>query len=208
MRPLEDWLGFKVQYKGFVETWWEQENGQTRFLFENVAIQPFTHLHDKHKPRRIDHLWLYLGKPPEGVEVAERKITRLEQMVGCGEVIRYRRSDGSYDFGIKHLPALHLDKALLGLRPKRINNFQEMATLAKQILEMIDQGQVLTAKFDADIGYIRKRTEELLNFYEAQLRIQAQYEERKRKQQQKKPLLSPVIYPKAERTKTLGFSRN
>lgn len=207
LRPLSDWLGWKVQYKGFMTNWMTLEDGTRKFFFETVLIKPWVHLHGEHKARQIDHLWVYLDDSPIPVS-NKAKIKRFDQMVGTGVVVRYWRKDGTPDYGIDHQAASHLDKAIYQLKNRRFSSFKDAAFITGELINAIDQGVVLVP-FGDDPTSRRNKLEKLRDFYLSQQPAEERYEEIKRQNALKpQPCVDILTFPKREKTSVAGFTRN
>jgi hypothetical protein len=226
-RPLADWLGFKVQYHGHLLNWEELPSGETRYLYSPIKIVPWKHIHGDRPVRRIDHLWLYLEGGVQDINRQNRELikgkgknvnkplTRLDQMIGCGYVVRYQRLDGSFDYGVKHTPSIVLSHALVAIRrstprsrPKNIQEVQKPLGVLRSTIEYIDSGLVLSG-FNADLRKVRSELGEMLKVYEDELKIQQDAIDRLCRKQEKSSILE-ITYPHSERKpkKTLGFSQS
>jgi len=226
-RPLADWLGFKVQYQGHVIDWQELPSGETRFLYSPIKICPWKHIHGDRLTRKIDHLWLYLEGGIEDINKQNRELvkksgknidkplTRLDQMIGCGYIIKYQRKDGTSDYGVKHTQSIVLSHALVAIRrstprskPKSIEEVQKPMEIIRSTIGYIDSGLILSG-FNGDLRTVRSDLGEMLRVYEDELKIQQDAIDRSIRRQSKRSIFE-VEYPRSERKakKTLGFSQS
>ncbi len=205
-RPLADWLDWKVQYKGYITNWETLPSGQRRFFFETVQIKPWVHLHGEHRPRQIDHLWVYLDDLPIPVS-NKRQMKRFDQMIGSAIIKQYRRKNGLLDYGVDHQAAIHLDKALQNLKQSKFKSFRDAEEVCGELIDAIDRGTVLIP-FGEDPTKRREKLVALQTFYTSQKETEARYEQIKRQNALKpRPNSNILLFPKREKKPATGFTR-
>jgi hypothetical protein len=206
-RPLSDWLGMGCQYKGYISNWEVLPNGNRRFFFQTVLIKPWIHLHGDHAQRRIDHLWVYLPESP--IRISNKtNFKRLDQMIGVGTITQYRRKDGSFDYGIDHIAAAHLDKALHSLRMRKFKDYKEAEAICAEMIDAIDRGLVLIG-FGEDPTERRRELVELRESYILQQPVEERYRELRRQDALKpRPSVDILTYPSRKQISAKGFAQS
>lgn len=147
-RPLSDWLGQRVRFQGYLDHWKPLDNGDMAYLLTNVRVR----LYLGGEIRLLDHLWQIFPKE----QAPTGNMNRLDQVSAIGDVIQYRRRNGTSDFAIKGF-----DSSRLLISPPSGNLASERFFYLKQCMEEIDK-QIAYIPLETDIEQWRKKTADFL----------------------------------------------
>ena len=102
-RPLADLLGQPVLFNGYLFTW-RSRDGHKEVCLTQVEVRDYR---CDRIIRRIDHAWVKIDQDRWDELVQCHRMTQLnfglkEPAQGAAVVIRYWRSDGTWDYGLEH----------------------------------------------------------------------------------------------------------
>lgn len=139
MRPLAEHEGKRCVVIGRIDRWRDLENGGSALCLTTCTITGFDDWEVT-----VDHLWVHVNEKIDPSHKRDRHVRRLDRIYYPGDVILYRRADGSQDY------AVQLNPRYIGLT-ELIPHFNKAAAPQKTIrwtmthelqLEVIRDGRV------------------------------------------------------------------
>lgn len=171
-RPLADWLGKPCQFCGWLERW----NGD-KYLLREISIR----LWNSPETRQIDHLWLTF----EG----DLRVERLSSYTGCGEIVEYRRGNGTWDYNVRTWAGLDFYRGIaLAVAEFNCGKFRLAETHFALLLEKLTERRVCL-NFGEDIEAHERGVRELLDRAKTQADINERYALNARANHRGKPTL-------------------
>lgn len=136
-KELKQLLGKKVVYEGnYVESKIKQ-SGKKLVLLSPITITPYG---EPDKTFSYDHLWINI---PIASDKEKEELSQLfhdhenskERTTGLGQVIKYQRKTGSFDYGLKAIPSQFFDyhafyQQIKYLMSKQCGNKKKLKDLA------------------------------------------------------------------------------
>lgn len=167
MRNLADWEGERVHFSGTLMEWKYLKHGEIAYLITNVEVRKWR----EKASRRVDHLWAIADVEaplPEGY-----KKQRLVEIVMGGDVIKYKRLNGTWDYGVK--PFLIAD---MRATMDRIVSTESLTQRAKVIRELRDRFNEGVIFFGWEENYVdvAKFLDQAVDDTEAIAQINERYE--------------------------------
>ena len=109
-----------VLCKGWIDRWWDQDNGQIRYLIKNPTIKkPDKNILFENLPisYKEDHINLFIFKDQEDIlcSIGDAIVERHQKVYFSGIIEPYIRKDGSTDYGIHPTKSFNLGYELKNL---------------------------------------------------------------------------------------------
>jgi hypothetical protein len=205
-RPLVDWLGQTVRFRGYLSLWkTADKTGDTACLLENVRVVPYKG--SEENVRILDHLWIYLDKNNHDSDGFER----LGEYTAVGQVVSYIRSNGTKDYAIEIKSYVSIEEKfeLLQLCKKfTLNNLQTRVKILKRTIDLL---QVEELNFSIHIPYqkVFQLLQDEYELWNRQAEVNQRYQAKRTYRPRPKPevIRFPSTASKSNKSSGKGFAR-
>lgn len=203
-RPLADWLGQNVRFQAYLNHWeTANKTGDTAFLMRNVKAVPYKGC--KEQMRTLDHIWIYADK--DTVRTAA-KFERYGGYAAVGQVVSYRRSNGTKDFAIDIKPYVPIEPHLAlfkSCEELKLDHIKTRTILLKETLNLLEIEEL---DFGIHLSYeeVYRHFQHEYEFWHSQVEVNKRYQEQARQQHRSKPNTKIVKFASAasKSTKLVG----